>query len=269
MPELPEVEAAAQRLREAVLGQTIASVTVTHPALRRALPAAAQRALLGARLTRIDRRAKIQLLHLSDGAVLEVHFRMTGDWDIGVANDPAPAHERARIVTETGIRVSFTDSRALGIIRRHAPGTFTEPDVGPEPLTDAFTVEGFLATLARRSAPIKPVLLDQHVVAGVGNIYASEALWEARIHPATPARQLSKARVTRLRDAIRHVLSNAPAARYYGATPTASDDHTTDAETMWQVYDREGAPCTRCGRAIVRSVQAARSTYHCPRCQRA
>lgn len=260
MPELPEVEAAVTRLRSAVLGQTIAQVTVSHPSLRRSLPAAAQRALTGARIDRIERRGKIQLLYLNDGAVLEVHFRMTGDWDIGRADDPAPPHERARMTMQNGVRVSFTDARALGVMRRHAPGTFVVPDIGPEPLTDAFTAEQLHTTLARRATPIKPTLLDQRVVAGVGNIYASEALWEARIHPATPARQLTRARVTRLRDAIRLVLADAPAARYYG---------TTDAEPTWRVYDREGEPCTRCGKPITRMVQGGRSTYFCARCQRA
>lgn len=263
MPELPEVEAAAQRLRNVLVGRSIGQVTVWHPAVRRTLPAAAQRALTGVRVERIERRGKIQLLHLEDGAVLEVHFRMTGDWDIGRADDPSPAHERARFLTHDGVRISFVDSRALGVIRRHAPGHFRPPSLGPEPLTDAFTVDVFADALRRRTAPIKQVLLDQQVVAGVGNIYASEALWVARLHPETPARDLTRARLTALRDAIRAVLAAAPSARYYGAA-----DATTDVEPVWQVYDREGESCGRCGRAIVRSVHGARSSYHCPRCQR-
>lgn len=269
MPELPEVEAASRRLREAVAGRTFAQVTVQHPALRRALPAAAQRALIGAGVERVERRGKIQLLHLDDGAVLEVHFRMTGDWDIGTTDDPPPPHERARFMTRDGVRVSFTDSRALGVIRRHAPGHFRAPPLGPEPLTDAFTVDAFAAALARRAAPIKQALLDQQIVAGVGNIYASEALWEARIHPATPARQLSRARVARLRDAIRLVLEHAPASRYYGTTTSAATHADEDVVTpAWRVYVREDAPCDRCGHRIARLVQGGRSTYCCPRCQR-
>lgn len=262
MPELPEVEAAAQRLREAVLGHTVATVTVHHPSLRRTLSPAAQRALIGAGIERIERRGKVQLLHLSDGAVLEVHFRMTGDWDIGSVHDEAPPHERARIETGEGVRVSYTDARALGTIRRHAPGQFRAPVIGVEPLTDAFTVDALVAALARRRAAIKVTLLDQRVVAGVGNIYASEALWESRIHPETIASTLSAARAARLRDAIRLVLTTAPSGRYYGTV--AHDDETV----AWRVYDREGEPCPRCTRAIARLVQGGRSTYVCPRCQR-
>jgi formamidopyrimidine-DNA glycosylase len=159
------------------------------------------------------------------------------------------------------VRVSLVDSRALGVVRLHAPGTFVLPAIGPEPLTDDFTADGFRTALARRSGPIKPALLDQKLVAGVGNIYASEALWEARIHPATAANTLSRERVTRLRDAIRHVLETAPTERYYGR-----DD--VDESEIWRVYGRDGEPCRRCGATLKRLPQAGRSTFYCPRCQR-
>lgn len=261
MPELPEVEHAAQRLRAAVLGHTIARAEAFHPSQRRHFPPKAWKAVVGQRIERIDRRAKVQLLHLSNGAVLEVHFRMTGDWEFTALHEPPPRHERVRFETAEGTRVSLADSRAFGVVRLHPPGALIEIDAGPEPLTDDFTVEGFVAALATRRAPIKPTLLDQKLVAGVGNIYASEACWEAKIHPATPANSLSKSRVARLRDAIRLVLETAPSGRYY-----ARDD--VNEREIWRVYGKDGDPCRRCGSVIVRTVQAGRSTYHCRRCQR-
>jgi formamidopyrimidine-DNA glycosylase len=261
MPELPEVEFAAQRLREAVLGHTLARAEALHASQAKHFPPSAQRAVAGQVIARIDRRAKVQLLHLGNGAVLEIHFRMTGDWEFTLVADAPPRLERVRFETVEGTRISLVDGRALSVVKLHAPGTFTPPDVGPEPLTDDFTVEGFREALARRRAPIKPVLLDQHVVAGVGNIYASEALWEARIHPETPATTLSRVRLTRLRDAIRHVLETAPTGRYYAR------DEVNERE-IWRVYGKEGDACRRCGSRIVRMTQAGRSTYWCRRCQR-
>ncbi|GAB1342395.1 bifunctional DNA-formamidopyrimidine glycosylase/DNA-(apurinic or apyrimidinic site) lyase [Gemmatimonas sp.] len=261
MPELPEVEYAASRLREAVLGHTVASAVALHPSQRRHFPPEAWQALCGQRIGRIDRRAKVQLLHFDNRAVLEVHFRMTGDWEFTALHEDPPRYERVRFETREGLRVSLVDSRAFSVVRLHAPGTFTGIEAGPEPLGNAFTVDGFAAALAARRAPIKPTLLDQQLVAGVGNIYASEACWEARIHPATPANSLSMPSVERLRDAIRHVLATAPVGRYW------AQDGVSEEE-IWRVYGREGAPCKRCGSRIVRTVQAGRSSYHCGRCQR-
>ncbi|MFN5582723.1 bifunctional DNA-formamidopyrimidine glycosylase/DNA-(apurinic or apyrimidinic site) lyase [Gemmatimonas sp.] len=261
MPELPEVEHAAQRLRDAVLGHTIASASTYHPSQARGFPPAAQQAVTGQRIARIERRAKVQLLHLANGAVLEVHFRMTGDWEFTAVHDAPPRFERVRFQTREGTRVSLVDGRAFCVVTLHAPGAFPGIDAGPEPLTDDFTVDGFAASLARRSGPIKPTLLDQKLVAGVGNIYASEACWEAKIHPATPANRLSARRVARLRDAVRLVLDTAPRGRYYARTAERE-------RAIWRVYGKEGEPCQRCGSMIARLEQAGRSTFYCKRCQR-
>ncbi len=261
MPELPEVEHAAQRLRTAVLGHTIARAEALHPSHRRHFPPSAWKAVAGQRIERIDRRAKVQLLHLANGAVIEVHFRMTGDWEFTALHEAPPPYERVRFETVEGTRVSLADSRAFGVVTLHAPGAFVPIEAGPEPLTDDFTVEGFRDALATRRGPIKPTLLDQQLVAGVGNIYASEACWEAKIHPATPANRLSRARVARLRDAVRLVLETAPSGRYYARAEV-------NEREIWRVYGKEGDPCRRCGSRIVRTVQAGRSTYHCGRCQR-
>lgn len=275
MPELPEVEFARRQLQERAEGQVIATVAVLHASQRRHLPAPAQRALVGRRIVEVRRRAKVQLLHLDDGAVLEVHFRMTGDWAFTAQGDAVPSYARVQLTLASGVTVHLVDSRALSVVRRHAPGTFTDIDAGPEPLNDAFTADVLRAALASRRGPIKAVLLDQRVIAGVGNIYAAEALWEARIAPQTPAHVLSPARVARLRDAIVHVLRTAPASRYYErAASTPRDDGTgltlsgtTDAEP-WRVYDRAGEPCLRCGSRLQYAALAGRGTYWCGRCQR-
>jgi formamidopyrimidine-DNA glycosylase len=268
MPELPEVEFAAHRLRSAVAGHTLAMVATHHPAQARHLPAADCSALVGQRIERIERRAKVQLLTMSDGAVLEIHFRMTGDWDFAPLSAARPLLERFSMETREGVRVSLIDARAFSVVRRHAPGTFRGIDAGPEPLSDDFSVDLFIAALHARRAPIKAVLLDQRVVAGIGNIYAAEALWEARVHPAAPAHTLTRAKIHRLRDAIRLVLETAPSRRYYNAganTSVAADEQPDDP---WRVYGRDGERCLRCASRIAVTTLGGRSTYWCRRCQR-
>ncbi len=263
MPELPEVEAAAGQLRQAALGRTIRVVEPLHPALARSLPPVACQGLAGRTIAAVARRAKIQLVTFDDGQVLEVHFRMTGDWAFGAGTDPIPATERLRIHCTDGSRVSLIDARALAVLRLHPPGELHLPPLGPEPLTEAFTVEAFREALASRRGPIKPVLLDQRVVAGVGNIYAAEALWLARIHPSRVAAALSRPRLLALRDAIREVLATAPVGRYYATAEAVGAE-----DVHWRVYGREGAPCLRCARSIRRLMHAGRSSYYCPGCQR-
>ncbi|MES2522287.1 MAG: zinc finger domain-containing protein, partial [Gemmatimonadota bacterium] len=195
---------------------------------------------------------------------LEVHFRMNGDWAMSAQHEPPPRHERVRFDFTDGTRVSLVDSRALSVLTVHAPGSLVLPSLGPEPLDAEWTAALFREALSTRRGPIKPTLLDQRVVAGLGNIYAAESVWEARIDPRTPANTLSKIRVTRLHEAIRVVLERAPAGRYY-----ATDDARSSAEdAAWRVYGKEGEPCRRCGRAIRRLVQAGRSTFWCSGCQR-
>lgn len=263
MPELPEVEDAARRFRDAAVGRTIAAVSVHHPALARSLTSAAIRSLVGRRVVHVTRRAKIQIITLDDDHTMEVHFRMTGDWAFTARHTDAPTYERARIDFSDGTRISLVDSRAFAVIRVHAPGALRLPALGPEPMSDEFTVDVFARALATRRGAIKTVLLDQKVIAGVGNIYAAEALWVARIHPTRAASSLSVARIRALRDAIREVLNTAPIGRYY-----ATDTERAAADDAWRVYGREGESCTRCARTIRRIVQGARSTYYCGGCQR-
>ncbi len=272
MPELPEVERAATLLRAAIVGRTILQVRALHPAIARSLTARARKALLGRRVERVERRAKHQLIYLDDGRVLEVHFKMTGDWFIGRAPDAPPPQERARLVFDDGTRVSLIDGRAFAVMRVHAPGELKLPPLGPEPTDPAFNAAYLREKLARRKISIKQVLLDQKLVAGLGNIYTSEALWEARVHPAVVASRLTKAGSERLVSAIRLVLQRAPAERYYdrdGKSLTGDTALSGMSDDQWRVYGREGEPCPRCTRTkIKRITQGSRSTFFCPHCQK-
>lgn len=257
MPELPEVEAARRALARVAEGQTIARLRLLHPSLARRVSPARRRLLAGRVIERVERRGKHQLLHLDDGRTLAIHFRMNGDWDIGAVSDPEPRFARATLELVNGARIALVDSRALSTVELHDAGE-GEPELGPEPSNPAFNADTLGVALARRRGAIKPALLDQRMVAGLGNIYAAEALWLAKISPRARAASLSAHRRERLVVAIREVLANAPAGRYQ-AERVAS---------RWNVYDREGEKCPRCGATIKRIVQAGRSTYYCPVDQR-
>ena len=258
MPELPEVEAARRVVERAAVGRTIRALLVLHPALERCISAAELRSLAGRRVTAVERRGKHQLLHIDDGRVLHVHFRMAGDWDVGRESDPPPRHARALLTFTDGDRVALVDSRALCTLSLRESAAAALPALGPEATDPSLTAAVLGASLARRRGPIKPVLLDQRVVAGLGNIYAAEALWHARISPLAPASSLSPRRVARLLEGMRLALAAAEPGRYSSG----------DGAERFQVYGRAGEPCARCGRPIRRVVQAGRSTFYCPHCQR-
>jgi formamidopyrimidine-DNA glycosylase len=260
MPELPEVEEAMQRLRAAVEGRTIAKAKAVHAAHARQFPDSAARRAKGKRIVRVERRGKHQLMHLSDGSTLHAHFRMNGDWLITRASDPIHRFTRAYIELTDGTRIELNDSRALSAISLHARGVNPLPSLGMEANDPSLDAAYLGAALKSRRGPVKPALMDQKVLAGLGNIYAAESLWRARISPRAVSSSLSRARLERLVTAIREVLEeeNRAPGRY-----------TADAgRDRFAVYDREGMECSRCGTRIRRIVQAGRSTYYCPRCQR-
>jgi formamidopyrimidine-DNA glycosylase len=260
MPELPEVERAARQLTLAALGKTIASVRAIHPALKRKLSPSKSRATKGKRIESIERRGKHQLLHLDSGDTLVVHFRMNGDWEVGTTADALDRFARAVIELVDGTRVSLVDRRALSSITLDKKGTSSLPKLGLEASDPSLDADYLLEALKRKKIAIKPALMDQSVVAGLGNIYVAEALWEAEMKPRKLAAKVSRARLERLVDAIRLVLS--PKKRLPG--------RYTDKRgaSRFAVYDREGQVCWRCGGTIKRIVQAGRSTYFCPSCQR-
>jgi len=260
MPELPEVEKAMRRLRKAVEGKTIASVRALHPALARQLPEEKALLLQQRQIVRVERRGKHQLLHLDDGSSLHAHFRMNGDWILSRTDSDPDRFTRALIDLTDGTRIELNDRRALSAMSFHPAGEDPLPQLGMEANDAGLDAEYLSTALAKRRGPIKPALMDQKVVAGLGNIYAAEALWRAKISPRAAASSVSKTRLSRLVEAIRAVLSprNRPPGRY------------TDKKNRnrFGVYDREGEPCLVCGTTIKRIVQTGRSTYFCPNCQR-
>ena len=260
MPELPEVEEAMQRLRSAVEGKTIARAKALHPAIARQFPDSSARRLRQRRIMRIERRGKHQLLHLDSGATVHAHFRMNGDWLLTTIDLPVDRYTRAMIELTDGTRIELNDSRALSALSLHAKGVNPLPALGMEANDPSLNAEYLKTALKSRRGPIKPALMDQKVIAGLGNIYAAESLWKAKISPRAVASSLSRQRLERLAAAIHETLE---------AEDRAPGRYTdTVGRERFAVYDREGQPCSRCGTLIKRIPQAGRSTYFCPKCQR-
>jgi len=287
MPELPEVETIARQLAKLVTGRTIASFAsdwerLTEP---EPVPLIAAR-LAGRRIEAVRRRGKLVVFVLDGGDSLCTSLRMTGRFafrDLGAA---APERfTRATFVFTDGAGLDFVDMRKLGrmalvdsseIAPAESGGdrTLNAPlhlAMGREPLGRSFTVAWLRAFLRRRRrAAIKPLLLDQRGIAGIGNIYASEALWRARIHPLRTAGSVGPDEIARLHEAIQWVLRKA--IRLHGSTLRTYRDSSGRQGGMqheFVVYDRAGGPCDRCGASIRRTVIGGRGTFHCPQCQRA
>ena len=259
MPELPEVEGAARFLHAQIAGRTLRGVAWLHDAFARHADPRAM-TLIGRQVSSVARVAKWQEVRFTDGAVLVVHFRMTGDWSVSARPTPPPL-ARAHFAFSGRTHVWLVDPRVLARVSVREPGDPIPPArVGPDALDPSLDAHQLRPRFAMRRAPIKQVLLDQSVIAGVGNIYAAEALWHARIHPGTPAQQLSLARVDRIITGIRWTMGlafDAMGRHQYG-----------EATDRFMVYDREGLPCARCAATITRITQGQRSTYFCRRCQR-
>ena len=283
MPELPEVEVLVRHLRPLLQDKIIRTVHVRRArVLAPTSPRKFTRALRGAKFVRLSRRGKYLLFTLqsptrSEPFLLVGHLGMTGRMYLRPVKTPLPKH--AAVVLNLGAQnFVFEDTRYFGRFTLDA----TAPDkLGPEPLEKQFTAEYLARALKRSAQPIKVKLLDQSLMAGVGNIYASEALFRAGISPRTAARRLTLRQIVKLWLSIREVLAEAIArgstvpldyagdsARdglfYFGRAPATPDSY----EERLRVYDRAGRPCLDCGTPIKRLVQAARSTFYCPRCQR-
>jgi len=271
VPELPEVETIARGLANAVTGKTVASVAVTMAKIAIA-PAGEsfQEALTGETIVAVGRRGKYVVLELASGRRLAVHLRMTGRLIVQAPgySEPYP-YTHVRVSFTDGSALSFADVRQFGRMRLLPAGDPWDADGGVEPLSKGFTSEAFVSMLDGRRTPIKTFLLDQSRIAGVGNIYACEALWEAGIRPSRPAHKITKPARRRLHGAVRDVLQRAIAAR-----GTSVDDYV-DAEGLrggyqnqLAVYGRLGEPCPRCGKPIVRTVLGQRGTWWCRGCQK-
>lgn len=258
MPELPEVERAARRLRKVAVGRQIVSIDVLHPALRRRVTPRELKSVVGRTIASIEQQAKHQRILLDDGRSVHVHFRMAGDWQLDSTADGLPRFARATISLADGGRIVLVDPRALSTLLVLAADKDPFAQLGPDPFSSAFNGAWLRHAMQRRRGAVKPALLDQRMVAGLGNIYAAEALWEARISPRVRASSLSAARCEALANAIRVVLQ-----RGRGSRARYSDGFSG----RFRVYDREGLDCPRCGATIRRIAQAGRSTCYCPKCQ--
>jgi formamidopyrimidine-DNA glycosylase len=261
MPELPEVEAVCQRLRREAEGCVITRARLLRPSIAKGEVELASRK---ARLERVERRGKNIFLHLSGSAVLHIHLRMTGNLYVIADHRFLVNSIRAVWELEDGRGIVFEDPRALGRIALIGPEEL--PVLGWEPLDPAFTADA-LAGLAKGSKrPAKLFLLDQTKVAGLGNIYAAEALFRAGIDPRRPMGSLRRPRLARLHEAIVTVMSGAVASVY---ELYSKPGNLIEAEQQTlMVYGREGEACRVCGKAVLRLAQGGRSTYYCGRCQR-
>jgi formamidopyrimidine-DNA glycosylase len=272
MPELPEVETIRRDLLPAVRGRVIAEVAISPnaPKLVQLMhPDEFCRLLAGRRVEDISRRGKYLIFNLDRGLLWVVHLRMTGRLQHRQDGCPEHPHLRATFRLDDGTWLCFADLRKFGMMWLVDDWTLVHPNLGPEPLEDAFDHAAFHTVLKRRGAPIKSVLLDQEVVAGIGNIYADEALFTARISPKKPANSLSRPAVDRLHAAIREVLHTA-----LGDRGSSFRDYVDGAglkgghQLKVKVFRRTGEPCYACGAEIRRIKLGGRSTHFCPKCQR-
>lgn len=271
MPELPEVETVARELREggrsrgpSVVGKTIARVTVRWPRhIARPSPAEAQARLPGQVVRDVARRGKYVVFQLSRDALL-VHLKMSGDLTVAAAGAPPDPHAHTIFHFADGWELRFSDTRKFGKVFVAAQAEDVTGALGPEPLDPAFTARRFAVRLAGRKRQLKPLLLDQTFLAGVGNIYADEALHLAGLHPLRRSDTLTPDEARRLWAAIRRALR--AGLRHNGASIDWAY-RGGGFQNYFRVYGREGEPCPRCGGPIRRIVVGQRGTHFCPRCQ--
>ncbi len=287
MPELPEVETVRAGLARLLPGLVVADVWHDWPKGFPNAPADVARFLVGAKVMAVRRRAKVLIIELSSGYSLVIHLKMTGQLVFKGKKSFGGGHPSSSLVGELpdkstrvildfteGSRLFFNDQRKFGWMRLVPTLEVSEIDfmkrVGPEPLEDDFTVDRFMQRLeGRKNSPIKAVLLDQSVIAGVGNIYADESLWAAKIHPDSKVSEISKTKLVALHAAIVSILKLA--IEKGGST----DRNYVDAEgkrgsylNFANVFRRNGQPCPRCGTEIVKIRSVGRGTHICPKCQR-
>ena len=275
MPELPEVETVRRQLAPVVAGRRFEHVAIADPRLVQPLaPAEAERWLTGRGVSSLERRGKYLVFRFERGGVLLVHLRMTGSFRHAPPGEPlgADPHRRAVVTLDDGSDVAYRDVRRFGTWALLEPGELEAHlarRVGREPLARSFTRDVLAARLAKRRAPVKGAILDQRSVAGLGNIYADEALWRARIHPLRSAGTLEDDEVASLHRAVRAALRagierQGATLRDY-ATPEGGSGAM---QHEFKVYGRGGEPCLRCGTPIEKTRVAGRGTWYCPRCQR-
>ncbi len=270
MPELPEVETTVNGLRQMLAGEVITNAVANRADLRWPIPVDLRQRLTGARVMALGRRAKYGLVYTDRDDVLIFHLGMSGRWRVDP--DTPDKHDHFVIETAAGRRAALNDPRRFGSLDIMPAAQISDykpfATMGPEPLSDDFNARALKNAIAGRAAPIKAMLLNQNIVAGLGNIYVCEALHMAGISPARKAGSIGMARLERLVPAIKQVLASAIAA----GGSTLRDFAAPDGELGyfakdWLVYGREAMPCS-CGRPVKRRVDSGRSTFYCGHCQR-
>ena len=282
MPELPEVETLARDLRHVAVGRAIAEAWIAPDASRlvqQITPAAFCEGLRGHRIEEVARRGKFLLLRLDNGLWWIAHRRMSGNFLHRPRGAPDEPFLRARFRLDDGSELRFIDLRKFGTMWLTDDPDAVLDGLGPEPLDAAFTAQALAAILRKRSAPVKAVLLDQGAIAGIGNLYADEALHYAGIHPLRPANKLSKDQIARLRDGIVAALEQglrnlgSSVGNAAGEEVSLRDHVNLNGEAgsnqeYLVAYGREGRPCRTCGTPIERLKLSNRSAHFCPMCQR-
>lgn len=272
MPELPEVETTRRGLTPFVLNQRVHTAIVRNRALRLPVPRNLPRVIAGTMIAGLTRRAKYLLFDCGAGTLI-LHLGMSGRlWVVNGSASPEP-HDHFDLVLENGTVVRLRDPRRFGLVIWQTGDALRHPllaQIGPEPFAPEFDGAWLHRATRTRSAAIKHVLMDSHVVAGIGNIYANEALFRSGIHPGTAARRIGPARYRALADNIRYTLEIAINAggsslRDY----VGSDGMAGNFQNQFLVYDRAGEPCYGCGAPIREIRQGQRSTFYCPKCQKA
>ena len=265
MPELPEVETIARKLRPELVGRTILSADLRWSrTLATPSPQKFAEQIKGQKITAVSRRAKYLILSLSTFQLL-IHLRMSGDLHIKDSTKQAEKHDRLIIKLTNNKSLAFNDTRKFGRVWLLADPAEILNKLGPEPLSKEFTPQWLHAALHKKHRQLKPLLLDQTFLAGLGNIYTDEALNIAKLHPKRESSSVTARQAERLHEAIRRVLNEG--IRRNGA----SIDWVYrggEFQNYFRVYDREGKPCQNCGATIERILVGQRSTHYCPRCQR-
>ena len=268
MPELPEVETIRRDLAPRITGKRFVGLTLNWPKTVQ-IPSleAFNRELIGQTIRELDRRGKYLILRLASGDSLILHLRMSGSLLIEPGGESDP-YTRTVFHLDDGSNLCFRDPRKLGVIWLVKDADEVVGKLGPEPLDERFTFDIFRERVCRRSAPVKAVLCDQGIVAGIGNMYADEALFAAGMHPLRPANSLTTAEITRLYDAIRQTLERA--IDCCGASVSdyqRPGGQPGTAQSVFKVAHRKSAPCPACGTPIERIPIRQRGSYFCPRCQ--
>ncbi len=270
MPELPEVETIVRELRHHLVGRRITAVDVRWPRTI-AMPAADELAaqLVGQQIVGTARRGKYLLFPLANGTTLLIHLRMTGQLHVVAAELPLDRHTHLVFDLDNRQRLIFRDTRKFGRVYLVANAEEVVHDLGPEPLDPDFTPQALNRRLAHRKAPVKSLLLDQRVIAGIGNIYADEILFAAGIDPRRPGSSLQPGDVARIHTMLRQVLAQAIFDRGSSlANYQRPGGGRGQNQERHRVFRRTGLPCPNCGTPIVRIVLGQRATHFCPQCQR-